>query len=321
MKNLFVKDITDGVEGKSEEFVVDEIRQHKTKAGKPFYRLVLKDKTGTIGARIWSDYFPFCEIGEIKPGDVVEVDFYAEEYGGDLQLIVTKLKLAQEFDPSNFLKSSNKSVNELLSQLYYYIENVKSEGLKQLLTSIFQDESLLEKIKVIPAGEKVHHDYIGGLLEHTLEVVEIALSIAKHYPMADKDLVVAGALLHDIGKIFEFKVEPTSFKRTKEGYLIGHIVLGVDLVAKKRPKALSEEEYVKLVHIILSHHHDLELGAVVRPATIEAAIVAMADYASSQVRQFAKELTDNKPNEDGFGEYHRTLKTRVYFGKPEIKEE
>ncbi len=317
-KKVYVKDIleaVDGLDATKEVFIVESVNKHTTRNGKPYYRLVLKDKSGSILARIWQDYFPFCGINNIQAGDVIEVDFRTENYNDQPQVIITALKKADDYNIADLIQASDKDIDLMFTRLYQLIDSVNDKNIKKLLVSIFKEDSdIVDKLKVIPAGEKVHHDYVGGLLEHSLEVVEIALSIYKHYKkVANKDLVIAGALLHDIGKIYEFDFKNFVFTRTKKGYLIGHIVMAVELINKKITQNFPEELRVQLVHIILSHHHDLELGAVVRPATIEADIVAMADYASSQVRQFQKELSTKRPDEQGFGEYHKFLKTKVYF--------
>ncbi len=317
-KKIFVSDILDnaaGVSGKNEPFILEDIRQHMTKQGKPYYRLVLRDKTGTIVAQIWQDYFPFCSLATLQKGDVVQVDFVSESYNDQKTLTIRALAKAEEYNLSDLVASTNKNIDLLYTKLLNYIEAFSNKDLKKLLKDIFTDKQIAEEFRTMPAGERVHHDYIGGLLEHTLEVVEIALGILKHYPEADRDIVVSGALLHDIGKIYDYEFKNFSFRRSKKGYLIGHIVLAVELVNSFLPKDFDEELKLQLIHIILSHHHELEYGAVVRPATIEAAIVAMADYASSQVRQFQKAIVSNKPDDLGFGEYHKILRTKVYFPK------
>lgn len=315
-KKIFVSDIienSEGLEGKSEIFILEELRQHTTKQGKPYYRLVLRDKTGSIVARIWQDYFPFCSLTSVQQGDVIKVDFISESFNDQKQLVITALTRTEEYNLSDLVASTNKDVELMYTKLLSYVESIDNKELKTLVKNIFTDKKISEKFKTMPAGERVHHDYVGGLLEHTLEVVEIALGILKHYPEANRDIVISGALLHDIGKIYDYEFKNFVFRRSKKGYLIGHIVLAVELINSFLPKNFPEELKIQLVHIILSHHHELEYGAVVRPATIEAAIVAMADYASSQVRQFQKEIVNSKPDDMGFGDYHKILRTRIYF--------
>ena len=324
-KQIFIKDLKPNMQVNDEIFAVEAINIHKTRNGDPYYRLTLQDKTGDIGARIWQDYFPYCNIKDLKPGKVVAVDFETTEYNGKLQMVITRLRILNEGDYilGELIQSSDKDIDTMWEKFNRVIDSVENPHIKQLLKNIFSDPDIAERFKYSPAAEKVHHDFIGGLLEHTLEVLRYALTIAKDYPQADKDIVIAGAMLHDIGKIYELGIEKASVIRTKVGYLIGHITLGVELILKYMPDDFPEELKVAILHIVLSHHTELEYGAVVKPATIEAAIVAMADVSSSTVRQFQKEITTKKPDELGFGQYHPFLGTKIYFGEKQnkIKEE
>ena len=313
-KSVFVKDIiSGGLNVIDEIFAVDNIQKHTTRTGNPYVRLTLRDKTGSINARIWQDYFPYCSIDSIAPGDVVKVTFYTEEYKDQTQVIITKLAKTDDYDLSDLISSSTKNEHEMLKRLKEYINLVKDPDLKALLNNIFEDDKILKKFKVSPAGVSVHHAFMGGLLEHTLEVVDLALNIQKHYSIANRDLIIAGALLHDIGKIYELKFDKTGFVYTKEGSLIGHIVIAVGMVNKFWPKEGNNDLRIQLLHIILSHHTELEFGAVVKPATLEAGIVALADLTSSRTRLFFEEIEKNKHDEQGFSEYHKYLGTRLYI--------
>jgi len=151
-------------------------------------------------------------------------------------------------------------------------------------------------------------------------MLDIALALVKHYPEAHRDMVVAGVLLHDLGKIVEYKTYRTKVSRTKSGYLLGHIYLGLEIIAKFLPEDFPPAYKDHLFHIILAHHGELEFGSPVRPMTIEAIIVSVADNASSQVKIYQKELTTKKPNELGFGEYQKFIRTRVYHSYKDFEQ-
>ncbi len=319
-KTVWVQDLlktTDfTVDISSEPFIIENIRQHKTTEGSPFIRLEITDKTGKIPARIWNEDFPSCNIHEIKEGDIVLIWGNLTQFRERRYIRVTKLKIIAE-DNVNIGELTNTALqadlDTLWTKLTQIIASIKNPYIRQLLNNLFSDPKIANAFKTTAAAEMVHHDYIGGLLDHTLEMIDIAEVILKHYPQADRDIVVAGIILHDIGKILEYETKRTVVKRTKQGYLLGHIYLGLELINKYLPAGFPEEYKLQLFHVVLAHHGELEYGSPVRPATIEAIIVSAVDDISSKVKQFQKELQTKQPDSQGFGEYHKFIRTRVYF--------
>ncbi|WKZ24101.1 MAG: HD domain-containing protein [Candidatus Dojkabacteria bacterium] len=311
-KTIFIEDITAGATGVEEIFSVKEIQKHTAKNGDPYFRVVLQDKTGTIQGKIWKDAIALTKAETLAVGDVIKIDFEASEYNGNLQMTIRRAEKTTEYDAGDLMKVSEKDLEAMYAKLLEFLESLKDADIKRVVLTMAKDPELSKRLKTAIAGELVHHDYIGGLLEHTLEMMSIAETILRLYPRANRSIVMGGIFLHDLGKIEELGMDNTTFFRTLPGYLIGHITLGMQLLQRFIPPAFPQEKKLALEHIILSHHRELEFGAVVKPATLEAIIVSMCDLSSSVVRQFQKELDEGKSDESGFGGYHKYMKNRIY---------
>lgn len=318
-KMYYIENITPSTTGFDEIFTIKEIQKHKAKNGDPYFRLVLQDRTGVVSAKIWRDSIMATNAESLASSDVIKADFEASEFNGELQLTLKRAEKTTDYDMNDLVKMSSKNVDGMFQQLLDKLESLKDSDIRGVVLTIAKDPEIGKKFKYAIAAEKVHHDYVGGLLEHTLEMMEIAETIVKLYPRANRSIVLAGIFLHDIGKIDELGLDQTNFVRTLTGYLVGHITIGILLLQKFLPPAFPQEKKLAIEHIILSHHREPEFGAVVRPATLEAIIVSMADLASSVTRQFQKELDEGRPDETGFGEFHKFMKNRIYH--KEIPEE
>ena len=310
---IFIQDLKNGDFITEQVFALEEIQRHKTRSQKPYYSLVLQDKTGEILGKIWENDFPSCHLTGLENDDVVIIDAEINIFNGKLQLIIKKMDRTDDYNISDLLQTSDKNIDEMESKLFTIIDSVKNKHLHDLLTAVFSDKTLLNRFKRTPAGIKVHHDFVGGLLEHCIEVIDIAEPMLPYYPEADRDLVISGVILHDIGKIIEIEVKKTAMERTQKGKLIGHVILALDIVKKYIPKDFPETLWMKLEHIIISHQRELEFGSPVRPATIEAALVHASDYASSYVRQFQKAIRLGEGISPGFSEYQKWIETEVFL--------
>lgn len=312
---IFIKDLKENDFITNQVFSIEEIQQHQTRSRAPYYRIVLQDRSGEIPAKIWQDDFPNCHLSDAKSGDVVKIDAEVSKYNDTLQLIIKKLDKTDDYDISDLLQSSEKNIDKMYKQIQDEIKSFKNKNLKDLFDNIFNDDKFIKRFKRAPGAMKVHHDFIGGLMEHILEMIAISEPLLNCYTEADRDLVISGIILHDIGKVYELKVENTALKITPAGKLIGHIVQGVEFVLSKLPKDFPNDLWMKLEHIIVSHQHqvDMEYGSPVKQATIEASIVHVADYASSRVRQFQKAIKLGEGQEPGFSEYQKWIATQVYL--------
>lgn len=312
---IFVKDLREGTFISDQVFSIEEIQQHKTRAQNPYYRLILQDKSGEIVAKIWQDDFPNCHLKNVNSSDVIKIDGEISMYNGQLQLIIKKLDKTDNYDISDLLQASDRNLDEMFTQIQKEIEKLENKDLKKLFKNIFNNDAFVKRFKRTPAAEKVHHDFIGGLMEHILEMIDTAKPMLKYYPEADRDIVTSGIILHDIGKVYELGVKKTALIRTTAGKLIGHIVQGVEFVKEKLPKDFPEKLWLKIEHIIVSHQHqvDNEYGSPTKQATIEAAIVHSVDYASSHVRQFQKAIKLGEGHTPGFSDYQKWIATQVYL--------
>jgi len=312
MKTYYISDLQKGMSLLGETFAIREVQLTETKAKKPYYRVSLIDKTGSISGNIWGDNFSNIEKSALKTGKVVVIDATVEEYKGSLMLNITRTNTVSEATLDEYIEGSDFDLDELFTQLTGYIEKIEDKKLKEYLEHIFSDKDFANKFKTMPAAEYVHHSFRGGLLEHVVEMLGLMQPLRTYYPEADFDLVTAGVILHDIGKLVELNVVDTVVQRSPKGHLLGHIALGLEFLCKDIDKYLTDEKSMLLKHIILSHHGSLEFGSPVVPSTIEASIVSQLDSTSSQVRIVQKVLRKSKNREDNFSEWDKILQTKVY---------
>lgn len=258
-------------------FLVREKTMAQTKAGKAYLTLDLQDASGRIDAKVWDSAEAMGE--QFGKGDVVKVQAMVEEYRGEPQLNVRRIRKAEEgeYDLSEMLPRTPEDVDELWQTLCGSMASIENEWLVKLLGSFFDDESFREAFKRSVAARDVHHAYIGGLLEHTVSVARVCDFFAGHYG-ADRDLLLAGAVLHDVGKVVELD-SVREFNYTVPGGMIGHIVLGVQMVSERisRIEGFPEELAMLIEHMVLSHQGQADWGSPIPPKTREAVLLHFAD--------------------------------------------
>lgn len=278
----------------------------KNKNGKDYLTVKLQDETGTIEGKIWAIH---PGIEEFQVDDVVQVEAEVVLYQENLQANIGKIKRAEEgtYDLNTLLPRTPKDVKVLEAKLFAMIDEVQDTGIKKLLETLFYDETIYKYFMMGAAAKSVHHAYLGGLLEHTVTVAEVGKFLASCYEPVNLDLVIAGCLLHDIGKLYELSAFPKN-DYTDEGQLLGHIMLGVEKVneAKYNIPELSNEALLLIKHTILAHHGEYEYGSPKRPKCIEAMIVHLADYSDSKLKMFEEVLRGSEPTEQSLG-YHKVL--------------
>ncbi len=277
-----------------------------------FLSLILGDKTGQMEAKLWEGAEEVAAT--LSEEGLVQVEGSVSEYRGVYQITVEKVSPAKgQWRPEDFLPSG-KGRQVLLEGLRRVVASLDNGHLKTLLSQWFSDKEFLDKYLTCPAAKKVHHACIGGLAEHSLEVCRYAGGVVGIYPQINRDVVLVGGLLHDIGKIKEYRYE-TSIAVTDKGKLFGHPVLGWDMVAERIalqedfPGALAEH----LRHIILTHHGELEWGAPVFPQTPEAIVVYYCDLLSGRIRQVV-DLLGQDSEEDTWTKYDRLLSRAIFKG-------
>lgn len=287
------------------------------RAGEQFMRLLLGDVSGTIKGIMWD----LNLVGEpVKEGDVLYIKGEVTEYHG-LQIV---LREARKLDPSQVNRrllqpAAQRDPQEMLEELREIItEEVKDTYLLKLLRSFFSDREFVQKFALSPAAKTIHHNYIGGLLEHTLEVVKFCLKMAEVYPeQIQSEMLVSGAILHDVGKIEEYDPYSFNFELTDRGKLIGHITLGKELLNERvnRIENFPEELNMELEHIILTHHGHREWGSPETPKTIHAFAVFHADLLSARLGQFTNVMQKKSSDESNWTDWDRFLERSIYLKK------
>lgn len=280
-----------------------------------FLGLTLADKTGQVEGRVWENAE---EVNNCcRAGDVVRVTGWAAEYKGTVQLNLTTVEKCpdDEVVPERFIPSTGVPAEKVWEDWLNIASTIGNPHLKQLLTLMANDHNLLQCLAASPAAKRNHHAKLGGLWEHSLIMVKAAEGIAAVYPQIDRDLLITGALLHDIGKLEEFRAG-ADIEYTDAGRLLGHIVLGVELVSRYIAKVpgFPETLRLKLLHMIVSHHGHYEWQSPKRPKFLEAAILHQLDMMDAQVEMFTEAANGRENTEDNWTRWVRGLDRYVFCG-------
>lgn len=281
-----------------------------TKAGKPYDNVILQDKTGTIDAKIWDP--GSIGIDEFDVMDYVAITGDVTSFQGNLQLSIKRARKVGEgeYEPKDYLPISEYDIDGMFMELKGYIESVKNPYLSKLLHAFFDDVAFEKRFKFHSAAKSVHHGFVGGLLEHTLSVTRNCDFFAKNYAIINRDLLLAAAMFHDIGKMAELSTFPEN-DYTDAGQLLGHIVIGCEWVGEEIkkiegfPTALSNE----LRHCILAHHGELEFGSPKKPALVEALCLSFADNLDAKMETMKELLAGIPDNNLEWQGYNRLLES------------
>ena len=283
-----------------------------TKAGRPYENVTLQDKSGTLDAKIWDPDNP--GIAEFEAMDYVAVAGEVTQFQGRNQLNIRRARLADEneYDPKDYLPTSEKSADAMYEQLLSYIDSIQNSYLKQLLEAFFRDENFQKEFQKHSAAKTIHHGFIGGLLEHTLSVTRFCDFMAGQYPVLNRDLLLTAAIFHDIGKVKELAAFPQN-DYTDEGQLIGHIVIGMEMVSEQIkkipdfPVTMANE----LKHCILAHHGELEYGSPKKPALAEAVALSIADNADAKMETLTEAFAKVEPGNLSWQGYNRLFESNL----------
>ena len=283
-----------------------------TKAGKEYGSLILQDKTGVVDAKIWDLGSP--GVGNFEALDYVYVDADVTVFQGTNQLNVKRIRRAEdvEYIPEDYLPVSAKSIDGMYDQLLEYIRSLKNKYLKELASSFFvEDKRFVKEFKAHSAAKSVHHGFVGGLLEHTLSVVQLCDFYAGHYPALNRDLLLTAAMFHDIGKTKELSEFPEN-DYTDAGQLLGHIMIGSQMVMSRIEKipGFPQKLAAELVHCILSHHGELEYGSPKKPALLEALALSFADNTDAKMETMLEALKGAGDNKGWLG-FNRFLDSNI----------
>jgi 3'-5' exoribonuclease len=294
MKDIYIADLANFEEGKLFDgyFLVLAKQQRTTKSNKPYLNLILGDKTGQLEGRVWELGDPRI-ARDFERGDIVKARGCASRFDDRLQMKIDQLRLAManEVDKADLLPSTAYDVAVLWNQLLGFVESLTNPDLKLLLTTMLADPAIARAYREAPAAKQLHHAWLGGLLEHVVSLLTLADRVAPHYPLIDRDLLLTGVILHDIGKVRELSWE-IGFEYTVEGSLLGHIQIGAALAERTIDSLPNFPPKLKtlVLHMILSHHGKLEFGSPKLPMTPEALVLNFLDDLDAKMQAVAGEF-------------------------------
>lgn len=288
-----------------------------TKNGKPYETVILQDKTGTVDAKIWDPNS--AGIDDFDSLDYIEVYGDVTSFQGALQINVKRVRLCREgeYDPANYLPVSKKEIAGMYKELLRYIGSIQNAYLKKLLEAFFvEDEAFIRAFQKSSAAKSVHHGFVGGLLEHTLSVVKLCDYFCRAYPLLKRDLLLAAAMCHDIGKTKEISLFPQN-DYTDDGQLLGHIVMGSEMIGEKVRSIPGFPEVLEaqLKHCILAHHGEYEYGSPKKPAIMEALALNLADNTDAKLETFTEILEGT--TEQGWLGYNRLFESNLRMTRME----
>lgn len=325
MTRRFVNQLSNG-DSVDEAFLVADKQLRANRQGNLYLHLELRDKTGTVGARLWNASEGLSRTFE--PGDFLHVKGKTQVFQGSLQVILSHLEVLdpQKIEPEDYLPQGTQNVAKLTARLRELLFRMTNPHLRALAECFLIDEEFLRKFTTAPAGVKNHHAYHGGLLEHVVTLANIADRIVDLYPDLDRDLLLTGIFLHDIGKIDELSYD-RAFTYSDEGQLVGHLVMGVEMLRDKvqRTADLTGEPFpaellLRLKHMIISHHGSHEFGSPKLPMTLEAVALHYLDNLDAKIQSFTREIRDDPCRESSWTPFQQNLGRRLFKGTPAVAE-
>lgn len=318
-KTQFINEFCAGAEVR-DIFLVAASQRLQTKAGQPYWRLELKDRSGTVEAKVWA---PASEsFDALPPGGIVELVGRAGLYRERLEVTVERLRLlsAEEqagLDTGLFMEASQRRPEDLLAELISLCKRTFThKAWRRCIVPFLEDEDTARRLLAAPAAKGVHHAYAGGLLEHTLSVASLCMLLADHYPELDRQTLLAGAVCHDLGKAWELEggLVPDY---TDEGRLVGHIQLSLEVLEPYiRKSGLEPHLAMHFRHLILSHHGELVFGSPKVPQTAEALALHYADNLDAKLAQCREALREVPLGDSGWSAYQKTLERFLYRPLP-----
>ena len=314
MKSRYVNTIRAG-ERVDDLFVLSRKTMGQKRDGSNYLTIALTDKTGSIKGVVWDNVDRIA--ARVNSGDFVRASGSISEYRGDLQFVVKALepRPAQDLDPTDFIPATRHDIDRMVDQLQKLTGSMQNSYLKGLLDAFWNDPDFVQAFKTAPAAKKMHHAFVGGLLEHTLSMAVLADKIAGHYRDVDRDVLITGVILHDLGKVREFDYQ-TRIDYSDEGRLISHIVIAVQMVEEKIAgiKNFPAELAMLVKHMIVSHHGERQFGAPEPPKTIEAVLLHYIDEMDSKLNAIREFIAADGSDEHWTG-YHRLLERHFYKGQ------
>lgn len=306
----YIADLREG-EQVQEHYLCINKQVLKTRAGKTYYSLKLQDKSGIVDAKIWdlND-----GINDFNEHEYIKIDALVITFQNSIQLNIRRLRKSSEgeYDPREYIPVSSRDIGEMYDELLSYVNVIENKYLSQLVKKFFvEDREFIKIFKSHTAAKTMHHSYLGGLLEHTLCVLNMCKFFADQYKMINRDILYTAALFHDVGKMNELSAFPI-IEYTDPGQLLGHIVITIEWISDKIRQIVGfPDELGNMVkHCILAHHGELEYGSPKKPQTIEALALHFADNCDAKLRTFT-DLLENSEVEGNWLGFQRIFDSNV----------
>ncbi|WP_337604405.1 3'-5' exoribonuclease YhaM family protein, partial [Anaerotignum lactatifermentans] len=306
----YINELREG-ENIIEHYLCKSRQTMKSRNGKNYLSLKLQDKTGMVDAKVWDLN---NDIQSFQENDFIKVDAFVTTFNNELQLNVKRIRRSREgeYDPADFVPSTDKNIDEMYDQLMGYIKTMKNPYLKKLLEEIFLRHPVISKeFKYHSAAKAMHHSFRGGLVEHTLSVTQLCDFLAPRYNYVNRDILVASAMLHDVGKVLELSDFPTN-DYTDDGQLLGHLILGSELIRDAAAKIDGFPKRLEslMKHCMLSHHGEYEYGSPKLPSTPEAFLLHCADNLDAKTKMIEEALAADSTQGHWAG-YNRMLQRNL----------
>lgn len=315
----FVNELGDG-DNVEETYLLADRQVRANRNGDSYFLGQLRDRTGTISGLLWN--VNESAVNHVNVGDYVRVKGKVQLFQGNLQMILIRIDPAHgdEIDPDDFIPKANTDVEAQFEKLTGILMGITDGSLKKLMQKFLADSDIVSGLKTAPAGVRLHHAYQGGLLDHIVNLSETAVRISDLYPTVDLNLLLVGIFLHDLGKVRELSYD-TTFQYTDEGQLLGHLVMGVEMLTEKireleadGEEAFPTETALRLKHMLLSHHGTYEFGSPKLPMTPEAIALHHLDNLDAKTNEFQSLLEADANNASNWTPYQPNMQRKLFKG-------
>ena len=319
MSRRFVQQFADG-DAIDEIYLVTDKQLRANRSGNLYLQIELRDRTGSISARLWNAGENLFRLFEV--GDFLQVRGKVQMFQGALQVILNHIERAdsEKVDLADFLPHTEQDVSKLWERLRGTLLRLTNPHLRALAECFFMDDQFVAGFSRVPAGVRNHHAYLGGLLEHVVTLMDAAERVLPLYPELDRDLLLMGVFLHDVGKVRELTFDKM-FGYSDEGQLIGHLVIGVEMLNEKlsRVSDLTGEPFpaellLRLKHMILSHHGTYEFGSPRLPMTPEAIALHYLDNLDAKIHSFTRDIREDRNQASSWTPFNQSLQRRLFKG-------
>jgi len=322
MTRRYVAQLADG-DTLEEVYLVTDKQLRANRNGNLYLQVEMRDRTGAISARLWNAGEPLFR--SFEDGDFLLAKGKVQLFQGSLQVILSQISRVEsdKIEMADFLPHTDQNVTKLFEQMRGILMRLSNPHLRGLAEVFLMDEELMREYCTAPAGIRVHHAYLGGLLEHVVNLLNTAEQVLPLYPDVDRDLLIMGIFLHDIGKVRELSYT-RAMAYSDEGQLIGHLVIGVEILNEKQGRVsdltgepFPRELLLRLKHMILSHHGSYEFGSPRLPMTPEAIALHYLDSLDSKVHIFTREINQDRNQGAAWTPFNQSLQRRIYKGGSE----